>query len=144
MNCSLPGCEADATVCWQRAATTDEHAEFYEQLQAQIDGNAEERRQGVQAIIDHLEWFNAQQKIDDPNGRRIVGYNNRRIERLRRDIEAVPQPTLDPHSYPPSTMPVYACQEHAPAADLLTQLHEVGCFATGSGCTCAPALAQGA
>ena len=114
MRCSTEGCDTDATIQWQRAATDDETAAHLDALRAGIARVNDERRLSLRVQIAQLREArdNPPKQLSEPDRRAFLARADAQIAAAQAEHDAITDDVdLDHHL--PVTVAVFGCDEHA-------------------------------
>ena len=117
MRCSTEGCDADATVQWQRAATSDETAAHLDRVRAGLARVNDERRLSLRVQIAQLRGArdNPPKHLSEPDRRAFLARADAQIAAAQAEHDAVTNDVdLDHHL--PVTVAVFGCDNHAEEA----------------------------
>lgn len=136
--CTTPGCDAPATLQWQRAATAaetgDEAALHTETRRAAIE-NERARLTGHIAELQHMAKL-VRESDQDPMA---IQHALERYEKQIADVQAQRDALVDPEpaELGDTVIAVFGCDSHAPDVEAAAKLHPATCSSTGP-CGCAP------
>lgn len=114
MRCSTEGCDADATLQWQRPASDDEAAAHLDGVRAGIARVNDERRLSLRVQVAQLREArdNPPKGLSEPDQRAFLARVDAQIAAAQAEHDAITD-VVDLDHHLPVTVAVFGCEQHS-------------------------------